>query len=291
VTYSIVAREAATGRLGAAVQSYFFQVGRVVPCVEAGVGAVAAQALPDPRPGPAALARLRVGEPAPAVLTELLAHDPEAEARQIAIVDAKGEVAAHTGGRCIAYAGHHRGAGFSTQANWMAGPSVPRAMAEAFLRAEGLPLAERLLAALEAAEAEGGDLRGRMSAAIVVAGGRGEAQLPVDLRVDHHPDPLAELARLLRLQLAYEKGRRGSYREALKHAPEEPQIRFSAGLELAAAGAWGEALPLLADALAEPRWLETMRRLAGAGRLARDVAAEVERRLGIDGQAGPAPRA
>ena len=167
MTYSIVARDRETGQLGVAVQSHYFSVGPIVPWAEAGVGAVATQASGEPGYGPRGLARMRAGEPAPQVLEALLADDPERETRQVAMVDAQGRVGVHTGRRCISEAGALAGEGFSAQANMMARASVWPAMANAFAAAKG-ELELRLLAALDAAEAEGGDIRGRQSAAILV---------------------------------------------------------------------------------------------------------------------------
>ena len=204
-TYSIVARDA-TGSLGVAVQSHWFSVGSVVPYVESGVGAVAIQSFPNPAHGPAALELLRSGIAPEEAIADLLADDPEEAFRQIAVVDSAGHVAAHTGKSCIPEAGHRTGEAFSAQANLMDRNTVWGAMAHAFAGSPG-DLAERLLKGLEAAEAEGGDIRGRQSAAIVVV--RSEPTgLPAkdrlfDLRVEDHLDPLAELRRLVQLRRVY----------------------------------------------------------------------------------------
>src|SRR5438034_5758282 len=202
-TYSIVARDPATGELGAAVQSHWFGVGPIVPWVRAGVGAVCTQSIAEAAYGPRALERLAGGARAGETLDELLRADELARFRQVAVVDAHGNVAVHTGDGCIAYAGHERGHEFSAQANMMASPEVWPAMAHAFEQASG-PLARRLMAALQAAEARGGDARGRQSAALVVARPDAEPwRHTVDVRVDDHPEPLAELERLLDLADAY----------------------------------------------------------------------------------------
>lgn len=205
-TFSIVARDPANGDLGVAVASKFLAVGSVVPWAQAGAGAVATQALANIGYGPRGLALMQAGQPAAATLAELLAGDPEREHRQVGLVDAQGGAAAHTGAACFGWAGHQVGAGFAAQGNILAGPQVVDAIAQAFTAAGG-ELAERLLAALAAGDAAGGDRRGRESAALYVArvGGSygGLLDRYVDLRVDDHPDPCAELARLLRLHRFY----------------------------------------------------------------------------------------
>jgi len=286
MTYSIVARDADTGELGVAVQSHYFQVGPVVPWGLAGVGAVATQSLVNVSFGPLGVELMRLGCSARQALDAVLATDPDREARQCAMVDAKGGVAAHTGSRCIAEAGHRVGDGYSVQANLMERPTVWGAMASAFEGTRGL-LGERMLDVLDAAEAEGGDIRGRQSAAMLVLtgkpGGRSWEDRVIDLRVEDHPSPLAELRRLLRYRRAYQSAAAGDvagHRRALEIAPEVTQLRFFAGVALAGAGEWDEALGLLRQAIAEePRWQETLRRLVPAGRVSADLAAEVEGRL------------
>src|SRR4051812_5859387 len=202
-TYSIVARDPDTLDLGVAVQSHWFSVGSVVPWLAPAVGAVATQSVPLPNGGPRLLELL--GEmSARDALRMIVAGDEERDVRQVAVVDAPGEAAVHTGSACVAHAGDASGDGFTCQANMMASDQVWGAMAEAFPAACG-PLAERLLAALEAGEEAGGDVRGRQSAAIVVVPREGEAHVrAVDLRVEDHPEPLTELWRLLVLHRAYE---------------------------------------------------------------------------------------
>ena len=204
-TYSIVARDPATGELGAAVQSHSFAVGSVI-WAEAEVGAIASQAFTDPNYGAMGLELMRLGRSAPDVLEGLLVVDKGREIRQVAMVDAKGRVAAHTGNQTISDAGHVVGEEFSVQANMMLNPTVFPAMATAFQSATG-DLADRMLAALDAAEAEGGDLRGRQSAAMLVvkakSAGRPWADKLFDLRIDDHREPLAELHRLVKMQRAY----------------------------------------------------------------------------------------
>ncbi|MBX0330861.1 DUF1028 domain-containing protein [Oscillochloris sp. ZM17-4] len=205
-TFSIVARDPRNGDLGVAVQSKFLAVGAVVPWAQAGAGAVATQALANIRFGPDGLALMAAGRSASETLAELLAGDPDAEQRQVGLVDAAGRAAAHTGASCMHWAGHRVGEGYAVQGNILAGARVVEAMATTFEQAEG-ELAERMLAALAAGQAAGGDRRGRQSAALYVAraGGAygGNHDRYVDLRVDDHPEPIGELARLIGLHRFY----------------------------------------------------------------------------------------
>ena len=298
MTYSIVARDPETGDLGVAVQSAYFTVGPVVPWAEAGVGAVATQSLVNVAFGPLGLDLMRGGLPPARAIAALLAGDDEPEGRQVAMVNAFGDAAAHTGRRCIPAAGHHTGAGFSCQANLMERDTVWDAMAAAFAGSAGDPLPDRLITALRAAEAEGGDIRGRQSAAIVVVSGRPTGRpwedRRLDLRVDDHPDPVEELARLVRLQRAFHTAAGGNRvlstgreedvkrmrLEALAIAPEMIQLRFMAGLSHAQAGEWDEALPLLRGVLEEePRFREALRRMDSVGRVPAGLVDAVESRL------------
>src|SRR3954451_8294402 len=172
-TYSIVALDPATGDVGVAVQSHWFSVGPLCAWTRAGVGAVATQSVVEPAYGPNALDRLDDGTPAEQALGELLAADPLAAGRQVAVIDPRGGLSVHTGADCIAEAGHVAGEHWSCQANMMARATVPAAMSEAFAATAG-PLAARLLAALLAAEGEGGDVRGRQSAALAISAADGE---------------------------------------------------------------------------------------------------------------------
>jgi uncharacterized Ntn-hydrolase superfamily protein len=205
-TYSIVARDTGSRELGVAVQSHWFSVGSTVSWAEAGVGAVATQAFADPGYGKMGLELMRAGQSAPEALARLLSSDRKREIRQVAMVDSQGRIAVHTGQATIPEAGHETGDGFSVQANMMLKATVWPAMAAAFKAARG-DLAERMLAALEAAEREGGDVRGRQSAALVMVRSlpTGLAWLDrlFDVRVDDHPEPLRELRRLVGVQRAY----------------------------------------------------------------------------------------
>ena len=276
MTYSIVARDPATGELGVAVQSHWFSVGGVVTWARPGVGAVATQANAEPAYGPRALDLLSGGGTARDVLDRLLATDPGSESRQVALVDAAGGVAAHTGKACIAYAGHVRGDGVSCQANIMASERVWPAMLSAFTAARG-SLTYRLLAALDAAEGQGGDLRGRQSAAILVVPLGGEPwRTVVSLRVEDHPDPLPELRRLVTLQGAYALAGRADemlnsgrheqaarlYVEASERAPGNHELLFWAGLGAAQAGALDAGVEQVREAIAlQPTWRELLGRL------------------------------
>jgi len=246
VTYSIVARDPATRELGVAVQSHWFSVGSIVPWAEPGVGAVATQSMADPSYGPNALDLMRAGTSASDALARLVPGDEGEAVRQVAAVDSQGRVAAHTGRRCVQFAGHEVGRGFVCAANMMRGDGVPQAMARAFSTSTG-GLPERLLAALEAAEAIGGDVRGRQSAAMIVVRARDEQwNRSLDLRVEDAALPLVELRRLMRLRQAYDFAERADeltaagraeeaallYRQSMELAPENDELRFWGGLAL-----------------------------------------------------------
>lgn len=270
-TYSIVARDPETLELGVAVQSHWFSVGSVVPYAQAGVGAVAVQSVPDPETGPAVLAALGAGEGARDALRRAVAGTDSA-LRQVGIVDARGMTGAWTGSGCIRHAGDADGPGFTVLANMMLSPGVPEAMATAY-GATDASLAERLLAALDAGEQAGGDVRGRQSAALLIVPAEGPAHVrTVDLRVDDHPDPLAELRRLWILHRAYAlageadelvaRGRpsdaRPLYRQAAELAPDSDELLFWAGL----AGGVPDGVPLVRQAIERsPRWRELLDRL------------------------------
>jgi uncharacterized Ntn-hydrolase superfamily protein len=276
-TYSIVALDPETGELGAAVQSHWFSVGSLCTWARPGVGAVATQSVVEPAHGPNALDRIEAGDSAPEALRAILDADPLAAVRQVGIVDARGNVAVATGPDCIAHAGDASGPHWSCQANMMERDTVPGAMSAAFEAAEG-DLAARLVAALRAAEGEGGDVRGRQSAALLVVPPEGEAwRARVDLRVEDHEDPLTELERLVVLWRAYElagaadelmaAGRPEEagalYRRAADLAPRSDELLFWAGLAIAHAGELDEGVAAVRRAAErQPNWLVLLDRLS-----------------------------
>jgi uncharacterized Ntn-hydrolase superfamily protein len=287
-TYSIVARDLATGELGVAVQSHWFSVGSSVPWAEAGVGAVATQSFVDPSYGKLGLDLMRAGRSAPDALKGLLAADEGREVRQVAMIDAEGRVAAHTGAKCIIAAGHHVGTSFSVQANLMRNDKVWPAMAKAFESAKG-SLAERMLAALEAAEAAGGDIRGKQSAALIVVSGKptGKPWLDriYDVRIDDSPAPLPELRRLVKLQTAYnlmndgdlavekkdDAGALKAYAGAEALVPDNAEMIYWHAVALVNMKRVDEALPLFRRVFGmDPSWRELTLRMPKAGLLPDD---------------------
>jgi uncharacterized Ntn-hydrolase superfamily protein len=251
---------------------------------EAGVGAVATQSVVEPAYGPRGLALMRDGKSAPAALHQLLADDVQESARQVAMIDRGGRVAVHTGARCIPHAGHAVGDQVSAQANIMERDTVPAAMVRAYSSSSGISFAERLLAALDAAQGEGGDLRGRQSAALLIvsprATGNPAEDRPMDLRVEDHPDPLGELRRLLSLRRAYQRvdvgdqlaaagdvdGSLAEYEAAHRSQPDNLELAFWHGVALAASGREEDAAPILRRAFsAHAGWIELLKRLPAAG--------------------------
>jgi len=297
-TYSIVARDPESGDIGAAVQTHQMCVGAHVLWLEAGVGAIATQSLTNRHFGPLGLTMLSEGVPAARVVAALAASDAQAEVRQVAAVDLKGSAGAWTGDGCIPHAGHQVGDGYSVQANLMTNDSVVPAMAAAFESAEG-DLAARMLAALEAAQSEGGDLRGMQSAALKVVPGTAPqsgmqaVDARYDLRVDEHEAPLEELARLVRLTQAHLLDEEGSrlvtggdveagleiWIRAREMAPELEELPFWQALTLADDGndPVGAAEILAAMLENEPRrehWLDLIERVKQSGLLDRKTAAD-----------------
>jgi uncharacterized Ntn-hydrolase superfamily protein len=276
--------------MGVAVQSHWFSVGADVPWAEAGVGVVATQSFVDPSYGPKGLGLMRLGKSAPEALKELIAADSGEAVRQVAMVDAKGGVAVHTGKRCVEFAGHRTGDGYSVQANFMLNDRVPPAMAKAFEMTRG-DLADRLMAALEAAQEVGGDIRGKQSAAMIVvkaqSSGKPWADRAVDLRVEDHPEPLRELRRLLNVARAYNYMNAGDaamekndvesamkeYAEAMKLAGDNLEIAFWSALTLAMKGKVAQALPIFKKVFsADKNWVEVLKRLPKAGLVSEDDA-------------------
>jgi uncharacterized Ntn-hydrolase superfamily protein len=279
VTYSLVAREPDTGRLGVAVQSHWFSVGPVVPWAAPGIGAVATQSVAEVSYGPKGLELMGAGATAQEALDRLLSRDPNSAVRQVAMVDSAGHVAVHTGADCVQFAGHITGQEVSCQANMMSSERVWPAMLGAFENAEA-ELAGRLLAALEAGEAAGGDVRGRQSAAILIVPPEGEFwRQEVSLRVEDHPEPLPELRRLLGLHSAYAlagqadelaaQGRHEEaselYRAAIDLQPDSHELRFWAGLGAAQGGDMQRGMADVRAAIAaHSGWRDMLERLPPA---------------------------
>ncbi len=287
-TYSIVARDPQTGQIGVAVQSHWFNVGSSVPWAEAGVGAVATQSFIDPSYGKLGLDLMRAGKSAPEALKALLAGDEGREVRQVAMIDAQGRVGAHTGAKDIPEAGHIVGKNYSVQANLMLSNKVWGAMSEAFEKTKG-DLAERMMAALEAAQSVGGDIRGKQSAALIVVAGQSTgkpwADKIFDLRVDDSTEPLKELRRLLLVHRAYnhmnagdlavEKGdNEGALREygaAAKLVPDNAEMVYWHAVALVNMNRLDESLPLFKKVFSmDKNWLTLTPRLAKVGLLPND---------------------
>ncbi len=288
-TYSIVARDPKTGELGVAVQSHWFSVGTKVSWAKAGIGAIATQSFINTSFGPRGLALLAAGCSADNVVAQLVAEDEGRELRQLAVVDSQGRAAAYTGQKCVAEAGHYVGKNFSVQANLMLTNTVWSAMARAFESTAG-PLAERMLEALKAAQAEGGDIRGKQSAALLVVRGQSTGESwndrLIDLRVDDHQEPIRELERLLRVYRAYEYMNDGeqkleanqidealqAYQSAVELYPDNLETSFWYALTLATVGQLDKAIPLFSAIFArDENWRTVIPRLEAAGILRVDA--------------------
>jgi uncharacterized Ntn-hydrolase superfamily protein len=279
-TYSIVARDEKTGEMAVGVQSHWFSVGTAVSWAEAGTGAVATQSFVNKSFGLRGLELLKKGLNAKQVLDSLLSDDQAREVRQLAIVDNSGNVAAHTGKNCIQYAAHITGHQFSVQSNMMLTDKVNKAMAAAFEKSAGKPLAERILLALEAAESVGGDIRGKQSAALLVVPAKSEGrpwdERTVDLRVDDSPQPLPELRRLLKVHTAYQHMNNGDlaiehndmdkamkeYSAAMKLMPNNLEMQYWTAITLANNKQLDRSLPIFKKIFAlDKNWKELTRRL------------------------------
>ena len=287
-TFSIVARDAETGEMGVAVQSHWFSVGSIVSWAEAGVGAIATQSFVNASFGPRGLEMLKEGKTAQEVLEALIDADEGRDVRQLAIIDAHGNVAAHTGKRCISEAGHIVGNNFSVQANMMLKNTVWSAMAKAFHETEG-SLAERLIAALEAAQSEGGDIRGKQSAALIIVKGKSTGKLwedrVIDLRVEDHPEAVKEIKRLLRVYRAYEymnagdlamekndvEGALKAYGSAEAMFPDNLEMKYWHAISLANIGRVDDALPMFTEIFKKDNnWRLLTERLPSVGLLSVD---------------------
>jgi uncharacterized Ntn-hydrolase superfamily protein len=282
-TYSIVARDAATGEMGVAVQSHWFSVGSIVTWAKAGVGAIATQSFVDPAYGPRGLDLMKSGLSAEQALEALMLVDEGRDVRQVAFIDVQGRVAAHTGASCIEAADHHVGEGYSVQANMMLNDNVVPAMSKAF-ESTGGDLADRLMAALEAAQTAGGDIRGKQSAAILIvkgeSTGRSWADRVLELRIEDHPTPITELKRLLRVHRAYERMNAGDvavelndleramaeYGLAAELLPDNVEVQYWAAVTLATSGNIDQALPMFRSIFAaDSNWIELTKRLFKPG--------------------------
>ncbi|MGR3809280.1 DUF1028 domain-containing protein [Jiulongibacter sp. NS-SX5] len=286
-TYSIVAIDSASGLMGVGVQSHWFSVGNVVAWAKSGVGVVATQSFVNKSFGPKGLAMMESGLSAKETLEVLLKNDPGREVRQVGMIDKNGVVTSHTGANCIDYAGHITGKNYSVQANMMLEGTVPSAMSKSFESSEGENLAERILMALQAAQSTGGDIRGKQSAAIRVVkiNSTGEPwndDYVVDLRVDDHQDPIGEIARLLKVQRAYEYMNAGdlfveenhmeeamsAYNSAMQMFPENLEMQYWTAITLANNGNTKKASAMLQKIYAQDQnWRELTRRLPKVGLL------------------------
>jgi uncharacterized Ntn-hydrolase superfamily protein len=279
-TFSIVARDSITGEIGVAVQSHWFSVGTSVSWAEAGVGAVATQSFTNKSFGIRGLNLLRNGMSAQQALDSLLKDDEGRDVRQVAIIDNKGNVATHTGKSCIDYASHIKGNNFSVQSNMMLANKVPSAMADAFEKSKGKPLADRLITTLEAGQKAGGDIRGKQSAAIIIVPGTSQGkpwdERTVDLRVDDNAEPIKELRRLYNVQIAYQHMNNGDlavekndmptamneYNAAMKMFPQNLEMQYWAAITLANNKQVDRAILILKKVFdKDSNWKELTRRL------------------------------
>jgi len=289
-TFSIVAYDSTTGDIGVAVQSHWFSVGSVVTWARAGVGAVATQSLANQSFGPRGLDMMEAGLTPQQALDSLLATDEGRAYRQVALVDNKGRVATYTGDKCIAEAGHISDEHFSVQANMMLNNTVWPAMAQAYRNAEG-PLAERMVAALQAAQHEGGDIRGQQAAALIVVKGESTGKpwedRKIELRVEDNPHAVDEITRLLKVHRAYEHMNAGDaaiekndvdkaldeYSAAMKMFPENVEMKYWTAVSMANTGRIDQALPLFHEVFqANSHWRELTRRIVPNGMLQVDDA-------------------
>lgn len=285
-TFSIVAKDPQTGEMAVGVQSHWFSVGALVPWGRSGVGVVATQSFVNPAYGPKGLSLMEEGKSAAEALQILVAQDEGRAYRQVAFLDASGNAAAHTGDKCVEAASHIIGENFSVQANMMLNDEVVPAMAEAFRKNDQLPLAERVVKVLQAAQEAGGDIRGKQSAALIVVGPEkvenSWEDKKIDLRVDDHANPLQELERLLKVARAYEFMNRGDlameaeniekaleeYGAAMKLFPENLEMKYWTAVALANSGKTEEAIDLFKTIFrADENWREMTKRLPASGLL------------------------
>jgi len=294
MTYSIVAIDTDAGIMGVGVQSHYFSVGSVVPWAESGKGVVATQAMAEISYGPKGLELMGMGFSASRALNCLLDEDSLPDTRQVAFLDANGGIEAHTGASCIPEAGHYVGEGFSCQANMMDHDTVWEAMADAYLDLEEESLDQRILAALNAAEAEGGDIRGKQSSAILISkierSSKPWQDRLMDLRVEDSTRPLQKLERFIELHKCYrlaDEGEelmgRGEVEEAFKYyemassvCSDNHEVIFWRAVTLAQAGEEQKALELFkAIFLSEPQWRELLIRLTRCGVFEEEMASSI----------------
>lgn len=286
-TFSIVAIDQQTGEMGVGVQSHWFSVGNVVAWAKSGAGVVATQSFVNKSFGPKGLIMMQSGLSSEEALQTLLKADEGREVRQVGMIDKNGHIASHTGDKCIDFAGHIVGKNYSVQANMMLNSAVPQAMSKAFENSAGQPLAERILLALQAAQAEGGDIRGKQSAAMRVvriesSGEPWNDDYVVDLRVDDHPEPIAEIARLLNVQRAYEYMNAGdlfvetgemgkamtAYNAAMQMFPKNLEMKYWTAITLANNGEIDKATTMLSSVYQQDEnWRKLTRRLPKVGLL------------------------
>ncbi|PTX44882.1 putative Ntn-hydrolase superfamily protein [Christiangramia gaetbulicola] len=283
-TYSIVARDTITGEMAVGVQSHWFSVGSIVSWGKSGVGVVATQSFVNPAYGPEGLELMANGVSAEQALTQLVEEDEGRDFRQVAFLDASGNVSGFTGKNCVEAAEDLQGKNFSVQANMMVNDKVVPAMAEAFVRYSDYPLAERVVEALKAAQEAGGDIRGKQSAALIVVGPEKTENSwedkKIDLRVDDHENPIKELSRLLKVARAYEHMNRGDlaveagnmenalkeYGAAEKMFPDNLEMKFWKAVALANSGRIEEAKPIFNTVFkADKNWKEMITRLPPSG--------------------------
>jgi len=285
-TFSIVARDKVTGEMAVGVQSHWFSVGSIVSWGKSGVGVVATQSFVNPAYGPNGIKLMEEGKSAKESLDFLVLNDDGKDVRQVAMLDSSGTSAAFTGGKCINEAGHFVGDNFSVQANMMLNDKVIPAMRKSFEENYNLPLAERVVKVLQAAQKAGGDIRGKQSAALIVVGAE-KVKEPwldklVDLRVDDHQDPLAELERLLNVHNAYQHMNKGDlavehgdmklameeYGAAEKMFPENLEMRYWTAIAMANNGQLDSSLPIFKEIFAfDENWRELTKRLPKSGLL------------------------
>ena len=286
LTFSIVARDKKTGQLGVAVQSHWFSVGSVVSWARAGVGAVATQSMAEISYGPLGLELMSSGKSASESLNALLKADQKSETRQVALVDRTGKVATHTGSKCVPFAGHLQGDGFSCQANLMQNATIWSEMVKSYSKNSAFELPERLVAVLEAAQRAGGDVRGKQSAALLVVSPEVSANSwsgrLVDLRVEDHKSPIPELKRLLRIQRGYEWANKGdellnagkfdksldAYEKASGFAPEIEELQFWQAISLVQSNRLNDAKPIFRKVFRKNKaWIQVVKSLPQVGML------------------------